>query len=466
MLRIIPANHFDHHNPTHQITLVINDDSSNENSSSNDDNSSEESIDSEIENTSIRCIHKGKLLWAIPCINGVNQMAQTSMSLTKANFSLSILMALSMLSFATSMVMTGRFTIDGIQETYEILKNREIPDDWPELSKRKRKLAIGMGALVAAYVVLTDSILSYYYIDSLPEEYKFQKKVNEYWKILCVFIASITGITTAFGEGIETIIAMQELLGDNELTYTNKLNKFLSLTIGISSGFFGAVQDSIFSFRGMKTVFSINSLPKIAIIASLSSFNGIADFSLNGRFNIKNINRFIDSFYQDRPNIKNILAFMLSAGMASFMAFVIKNLSRKFWDDISSDFEIESYTTINTIADVVSYGAATNEFIVDTGAFYPVSYFIITKIENAFNHVYEKISNLFYKPQPIDPEEQKLLLAFAEDYDDEKSSNEGETSYYKNRNCSTFFTCGKNKNYNIDNKFTRQIKSLNNMHYK
>lgn len=399
------------------------------------------------------CIEAHHLLWIMPGINAFNKANETLKGLKDEKLPLSCSFSFAALSAIASLAMSGRFTYKGIIKTCKMLKNKKLPSNWPSLSKKKKRLLMTLGLMTAAYVVFADGIQSFFYADSLPKDYEFNVNEKE-WHAVCVAMAVITGLTVTFSEGLETIKALIKFFSDKKTAYTNKFSAIVSPAIGVTLGLFGAAQDVISSFTGMRKVLSIQSLPGTAMIALLSFLNGSMDFSLNGRFNIKSMDKLIKHLAEHHKiTKKEAAALLLSALAAGCLAYAVQSLSESFLRDTANEFR---FSIPDPVITTLSYGAAANEFATDTSSLFQASYFIVDSISriitNSLNTVYQKIASYCVKPEENDIEAQIPLLeddALREREinhlieEKEKTplpSNERNMDYYREGNPSLLFT--------------------------
>jgi len=361
------------------------------------------------------CWSWSTLLWVLPAVFSFNQASQVAKGVSE-KFSPQASIPYAALAFFASLAMTGKFAVENIKQTVQILKNGKLPDDWPKLSKQKRIIALVFASMILSYVVFADGIQSDFYTNSLPDEYNFKDKISmKDWKIFCILIASIISATTLFSEGVEAIKGFQELFSDAEESYhTDTVKKWISIISAGPIAVLGAIGDGITSFDGMLSVFKLVSFsPVVGLIAAASMLNMCSDFCLSGRFNISNVYNLLDRLSQKKPEIEEIISFTLSMTAGGLMGYAIQNLILDLANNLLRSFEIE-YAALNILVSIISFGSGFNEMITDTGALYNFIYPLVQSLGVHAGNLRNYFSSGLVKAE----EKESLLATFEEEEDD------------------------------------------------
>ncbi len=291
-----------------------------------------------------------------------------------------------------------KFTTPGIQKSFGIIKNRELPAKWHKLSKAKEITAAVTAVSFAAYSSFTDSVLGYFFLMELPATYNFTKSIDMGgWKVLSTVGAAYTFIGIFTSEGIATYKQARKLLGGIKPTYKNKASSIISPSLGFVLGTFNSINDSIATFGGMKYVFDITSTPALGTVLALSTINGVTDYSINGLWVIECLDDFIGSFTPAEgqspayTNKQVIAAFAMSLGAGSLLAYAWHSLSKAVVNETLSAVGINATYITDPLVEVLACGGATSNFVNGAGSIYPVLYkaagAIGTVLTGIYNHM-------------------------------------------------------------------------------
>lgn len=330
--------------------------------------------------------HYFKLIWLVAIVNSINQASQTSMSLRDNHFSISSALVFSTITLITSLAMSGRFAVANVQQLAQSISDQSFMSAWKEISYSKRAMLISSGLLISSYVIFSDSIQSCFYTQSLPEEYEFQDHVsNTAWKVFSGGMAAVIACNTAFGEAPEILSALREWHMKDQTFFYKKS----AMLLGGSVGLLGAIADGLLAFSGMKKILGISSHLSVGGITAMlfSSLNILGDFSLNGRFNIKNIDELMQYLATHRLQVKEISAFLLALIISCMMGYVIHDLVEALLYEESREFGIDHFLFTSFMIHLISYGAGLNELFSDVGALYSSTYEIINYCFNRYQKV-------------------------------------------------------------------------------
>ncbi len=351
-------------------------------------------------------------LWFAPVISATNLGAQALVGLTTTGKSFAQAVPLSLFDFINSLAMGGKVTVENMQDTIQAIQKGELPEDLIDknMSSKKRKALIFLGLAITLYVSAGDGILSKFFVSQVPEDLHFDNQINKTgWNAFAIFLASATSVSIAFSEGLETVAALQELFGDKGIEYHNNMSKWLSRTIGGLGGIFGSGEDILASFIGMQTVFNIATNSWWLLPTAVGGcLNGVADFSLNGRFNMKNINSVYTVMSTRYPSLKEAIIFILSAGVGTVAAYTTNSLITSFFGDVREMYQIDNQY-YNYTATVFSYGSPANDFMIYTGAAFPLAYFAVDKISNSISSLINYCCPT-KNNHPDNREKQRLLI--------------------------------------------------------
>jgi hypothetical protein len=353
-------------------------------------------------------------MWIAPVINATNLASQALVGLRSNGKPFPQAVSLSVFAFFNSLAMAGKVTVENMEDTVKAIRNRELPEDMVDqnMSPKKRKALIFLGLAIAIYVASADGVLSKFFADEVPDDLNFSDQIDpSMWDKFSIFLASATAVSIAFGEGLETVAGLQELFGDKGIEYHNSISKWVSRAIGGLGGLFGSGQDILANFIGMQSVFKIASTSWWLLPVGMGGMlNGLTDFSLNGRFNIKNIDALYKTISTRYPTAKESISFLIAATVGGIAAYTTNSLISSFFGTLKETYNIDNEYYDYT-ATAFSYGAPANDFMTYTGAAYPLAYFAVNKFTNSISSLFSYCCGYGSnnKPSP-DTEERKPLL--------------------------------------------------------
>jgi hypothetical protein len=337
------------------------------------------------------------MTYSFPIATAIREAAETAIELS--NQPVPLMATATICNFGAELGINYKFTVEGIESTYEIIEKRGLPDEWPVLSKTKEAIAITSSAIMSTYAAFCDSVLAYDFVHQLPATYEFTQSVNMTgWKILSGITAGFVGLGRLTGEGMATYQKSREMLAGVKPEYSNTFSGYVSPTAGFVLGVFGSCSDAIMTCTGMYEVFSITAMPAKISLCALSSINGVTDYCMNGTFVIECLDTFFGSFtpedgqlpaYQD-PKV--IAALVLSFAAGGLLAFTYHGLAKQALVALLKALGIDLAAATTPVLEAFACGGASSYLINATGSVYPLLYKAADKLGDSLTAIYNKVA--------------------------------------------------------------------------
>lgn len=357
----------------------------------------------------------GLLLESIPLGTAIDDSIQTLLGMVnQPNW---LIYTASTGAFVTGSVIYDKYARRNFYILLDIIKKPgslldRLPNDWLklELSKQKEYAALGLAAAITAYVTFSDSTLSYFVSQKIPGEYGFSDNVSPTtWSIARITILILTGSGVILIKGVETWKALREMLSNHKIEYANTLSRWISPLMGGIFGIFGAIADMISSLVGIKAFFEINTLPKISFIAAASILNGVADYSLTGRYIRDSINQLIGYLAKNRPDKKDLFFFAIAIASSGLLAYAWQCFTAFLFPEMIRIFNIDAPNVTHVLSTILSWGVSGTYLIVCTSCILDA----LESISRSLSELGSYVSNRLCTP-PVS-EEPELMLEVESD---------------------------------------------------
>jgi hypothetical protein len=290
-----------------------------------------------------------------------------------------------------------RFDVDGIEDTYQILKNRKIPAEWRPLSFGDEIAASVISAPLALYSAFASAAISYVFVLELPAKHAFTQSINMAgWKILSGTAGAFTCLGILSGEGMATYKKTRDIIAGVNSEYSNTFSSYVSPGLGGLLGVFSSTNDAIATFGGMRYVFDITSPLGLATLGAASIVNGVTDYSTNGIFVIECLDEFFGSFTSEENNHKNpkvISALTLSLAAGTLLAYAWHGLAKEALMESLEVLGVDLPSVTVPLVQALACGGATSTLINTAGNVYPWFYAAADKLSGALSSIYNRIAN-------------------------------------------------------------------------
>lgn len=360
--------------------------------------------------------------YVFPIATAIREAAETAIGLLDkpAGF----IAAATTCNFFAELGINSRFTIEGINDTYEIIMNRGIPTDWPVLTPAKEAAAVISSSIMGAYSAFSDSVLAYDFVKQLPADYEFTQSVNPTgWKALSGITAGFVGLGRLTAEGMATYKKAREVLAGERMEYSNQFSAYVSPTLGFTLGVLGSASDAVMTCTGLYDVFGITEMPAKIAICSLSSINGVTDYCMNGTFVIECLDAFFGAFtpedgslplYKD-PKVIAALALSLAAG--GLLAFTYHALAKEALIVLLKALGVDFAAATTPVLEVFACGGASSYLINASGSIYPIFYKAADKLGDSLQSIYNRVA-AEQRPERIDIEMPDGFFENQDQFDD------------------------------------------------
>lgn len=321
-------------------------------------------------------------LYALPIINAGNDASQIAMGLAASSNALKY--SATGLAFSYGVWMHAKFMLKGFNNTITFVKERRLPENWPNISRKKLYIAGSISVGISLYVVISDVAETYFYVQDVPKDFGFEKSISaKGWYVPVGISMASAALATVFGESLETFQAISELLSSGSMQYTNKFSKYAGLGAMYALAPAGAVYDALSGYMGMRAilgnVFGIQTMASAYTLGILSLANGGSDFALNGRFNRDQIDAVVKYYYEHKGfNGNDIFAFLLSAAASGILTYACKLLTDIFIDNLIEEFHLNMPEVTAPIGMAMSLWIAANNIVSYTASFVPMMHSLTT----------------------------------------------------------------------------------------
>lgn len=345
----------------------------------------------------IKPYHFKIITYSFPIATAMREAAETAIGLSDQPVPL--IATATICNFGAELGINYKFTVEGIEDTYEIIEKRSLPAEWPVLSKTKEAIAITSSAIMGTYAAFCDSVLAYDFVHQLPASYEFTQSVNMTgWKILSGITAGFVGLGRLSGEGMATYQKSREMLAGVKPEYSNTFSGYVSPTAGFVLGVLGSCSDAVMTCTGMYEVFSITAMPAKIAVCGLSSINGVTDYCMNGTFVIECLDTFFGSFTPEDGQLpaykdpKVIAALVLSLAAGGLLAFTYHGLAKEALVILLKALGIDLAAATTPVLEAFACGGASSYLINATGSVYPILYKAADKLGDSLTAIYNRVA--------------------------------------------------------------------------
>jgi hypothetical protein len=350
------------------------------------------------------------MVWVFPVFNAFYESAVGAMAAKDfvdekyddAVTKLAILSTVTIFSYAQSIRFSGRKTVDGVKEAVGI---RQLPADWPEITKRQEAIAIAVASVVMLSSTTSDFYGGLYFVSEAPKDYNFEKDINlDYWMLLAYFTGVIAGVTSMLTEGIGFYKIMRGKFAGETVVYANRVSQGLCYAFGYPITILAAGENMMEAFAPMKDRLSPKTtLQKYGIMIACSP-KLPSDFYFAGKECRDAIDAFVGKLAQGCPTFSEAAAFTLSSGAAFLVVLPQPYLTKDLMNDPSTSLP---FTSPDILTQSLSYGVTLRDGIVQTRTLYPLFHSFTNAIDRTIRHSASKIRNCI---SPATPEMVEPLL--------------------------------------------------------
>lgn len=322
-------------------------------------------------------------------------MAETGMNAVDMHskaYSTPVLLFTSILYFFSSLGLKRKFTIDGLEDTYQIIRDRSLPADWSSLSVKRNLIAGGLSAITISCVLYNDVALTIKNFHEMPSVYKFEPSIHMIpWDISCIVLSSVFGANMIFGEGKETFRTLREAFSNKERRYSNNVSKYIGFPVSIVLSLSSATLDTLSSFTNINKIYSVSSLSVKFCTGPFSLLNGISDFCMTGQYGIYSIDQFLGSFGKyTEISWKQAAAFSGAALASGWLSYTSIALTTEILNTILIDTGMHNVPYLASIGVPLFTACLTTQgFVVNTAAILDFSYEIVKRTTNTAGCLYK-----------------------------------------------------------------------------
>lgn len=353
------------------------------------------------------------LLWAGAITNALYQGSSNGIQLFQMNQKMLLIVPASTLFFVTNLRLSRKFNIDGTEEISQFLSSG-LPDDndeWPKISKLKEVAAICSATALTAIACYVNGAQVYLFAESLPKDLAFTIPDSFESATKTAMIISSTFVASDFllSQGRLTYKYLRKLLSNNPIHFANNFSKFYSIPF-IAIGIGSTLTNSLVNL----SCITFYEHPEVWVNLALSLLDGIGFFCVNGRYAIDLVDGLCGYLADKSPTKSQVAALLLSASLASIIAYAQFILTDYNLKAIEKGMGIEA--PIITLPIITAFSAlySIGGHIVDTGAFYDLTQPVIESIGNRLITVKDAIANRLCTSAVNDTDEaneQRPLLA-------------------------------------------------------
>lgn len=302
--------------------------------------------------------------------------------------------------FLSTIGLTGETTKNNFDETCIIIKRRQLPRDWPPLSKCRERVAVCLSIFPGAWVLVSNGIQAYAFLVSMPESISGMKVHPTFWSVFSGVVASGTSITTFFTDSAEMYKTIREWLDPRPSPDEHIFIKTASITLGGTLGLLKSCQDSVQSYIAIKNLFNIHSLYGKILVGIPSIGHCLPDFCFTGFYSINAIKEFFKYLSLRKIEPTKIIAFSLVSSMAIYLALIRIEINKSAYKNITTDSGYNPNEVPEQVYDSLKMARFIQESIQTTACLYWPMYVITKKTGQGFKNMYH-----FFCPPPIPEDE-------------------------------------------------------------
>ena len=339
------------------------------------------------------------MVWVFPVFNAFYESAVSAMAAKDfvdekyddAMTKLAILSTVTVFSYAQSIRFSGRKTVDGVKEAFGIIAHRQLPEDWPAISKREEAISIVISSIVMLSATTSDFYGGLYFVSEAPKDYDFEDSINlTYWNLLSYLTGVIAGVTSTLTEGIGFYKMMRGKFAGEQVIYVNRTSQVLCYILGYPISLLAAAENTMEAFAPMKDRLSPRTtLQKYGIMAVCSP-KFPSDFYFAGKECRDAIDAFVGKLSQGCPTISEVAAFTLSSSAAFLVVQPQPYLTKDLINDPSTSLP---FTSPDILTQSLSYGVTLRDGIVQTRTLYPLFHSFTKAIDRGIRYSANKVSN-------------------------------------------------------------------------
>ncbi|HTM64549.1 MAG TPA: hypothetical protein VL360_08665 [Gammaproteobacteria bacterium] len=411
----------------------------------------------------VRVIHIKRAAYSFPFGAALCEAAETAIDLS--NQPLAIIIPATICNFGAALSINSKYNHEGIEDAFNVIEQRNIPADWPKLSKAKEITAATASIVMGSWAAFADSVLAYYFVNELREKYVFLNKnfSAPLWQAASDVTAAAVFLNITSGEGMATWKKVREVMAGVKPKYSNRASRYLTPTIGYTIAIFGSFNDGVMTCTGLYDVFEITSLaPRIITGAACSSI-AFTDYFMNGAFVIECLDIFFGSFTPaegETPAYKDskiVSAFALSLLAGGLLAYTYHGITKEMMLELLETLGIDYASVTDPIIETLAYVGAASFFINSAGSVFPIFYKGVevsqtaaSAVSNALSSILDSVYNCCYGAKVRDfldlSEDETANLFNDEDFEvvveggDEYTYNSAEAKRRKERLLYNLFT--------------------------
>jgi hypothetical protein len=303
-----------------------------------------------------------------------------------------ILMAgVGLFSLMQSYVLCADETVEGIEDTLEIISTRRKPQEWVHLSRNKEILAVSSATVISLCAVSSDFFGGWYFVGGIPVDYEFENQINmRAWAMLSVPTGIISGITTFFTEGKGVFHNVRRILAGQPNEYKTSLGKYLCYFIGYPIAIIGNLEAVCEANSTMTDLISPETLAGRYGVLMCSAPKGISDFFFSGKFAIEAIDNFTARMLETSERAitrQEASAFFISLMVAALVEFPQPFLTFKLLDDTETQMP---FTIPPVLQYILGYGVSVRDGLVLMVTLFPLFLLMVNRVEKKFSDCFSR----------------------------------------------------------------------------
>ncbi|HEX4046052.1 MAG TPA: hypothetical protein VHZ76_10360 [Gammaproteobacteria bacterium] len=357
------------------------------------------------------------------CNQGIEGYISLSFSTLEPRW-LEILAATSIL--ATEMVLCTPTTIKNLQESLNMILNKQLPPEWPTLSSKLKNIVniVMVPATLATLFSMTLRPLSV-----LPSN-----KISPFIFYPLTATLGVSALVTGFSSRVyESYKNLYFWLAGHENMQFSLLSKFIGYPLTTTD----MLQDAINAFTLLTLFFQAEEFSALLTLAGISASMMVTYQLFFGIYTIKALDSFIHYCKAGRYKAEDFFAFIMAMALAGILAYSMQPFNRKHLEDFITDYFtridptsvifskiMDAFTWIISasnlpastgakLMDAFTWVVAGSNFSLATGAGTVFMHELLAVLKNTNRHVYniitEKIASCC--PSSSDEERQHLLAA-------------------------------------------------------